>query len=100
MEESGSLKPSKKRKIETDYTLCIICQKASSKPIIKSPSTETLSKVINYSKERTDAGDSSTTEFTRRIENATPNQILAEGGNFTTVIVMQTLEMSRKRIEL
>ena len=79
MEESGSLKPSKKCKIETDYTLCIICRKASSKPIIKSPSTETLSKVINYSKERTDAGDSSTTEFTKRIENVTPNQILAEG---------------------
>ena len=54
MDESGSIKPSKKRKIETDDT-CIICQKVSTKSIIKS--TETLSKVINYSKERSDSGD-------------------------------------------
>ena len=79
MDESGSIKPSKKRKIETDYTLCIICQKVSTKPIIKRRSTET-SKVIYYIKEKSDAGGDSSTEFTKRIANATPNQILEEGG--------------------
>ena len=47
MDGAESLVPSKKSKIDTNYSLSIICQKDLNKPVIKTPSLQTIQNVIS-----------------------------------------------------
>ena len=66
--------------MDIDYTLCIICQTRSSKPIIKNLSNTTLCKVISLSKERDKCGDTSVKEFVNRVTNITVEDIIENSG--------------------
>ena len=67
MDDAESLVPSKKSKIDTNYSLYIICQKDLNKPVIKRPSLQTIKNVIYLSNERSNCGDSSVNDFVKRV---------------------------------
>ena len=75
MDDAESLVPSKKSKIDTNYSLCIICQKDWNKPVIKRPSLQTIRNVISLSNGRSNYGDSSVNDFVKRVSNITPTGI-------------------------
>ena len=75
MDDAESLLPSTKSKIDTNYSLCIICQKDLNKPVIKRPSLQTINNVISLSNERSNYGDSSVNDFVKRVSNITPTEI-------------------------
>ena len=74
MDDAESLVPSKKSKIDTNYSLCIICQKDLNKPVIKRPSLQTIKNVISLSNERSNYGDSSVNDFVKLVSNITPTE--------------------------
>ena len=75
MDDAESLVPSKKSKIDTNYSLYIICQKGLNKPVIKRRSLQTIKNVIYLSNERSNYGDSSVNDFVKRVSNITPTEI-------------------------
>ena len=75
LDGAESLVPSKKSKIDTNYSLSIICQKDLNKPVIKRPSLKTIKNVISLSNERSNYGDSSVNDFVKRVSNITPTEI-------------------------
>ena len=75
MDDAETLVPSKKSKIDTNYSLCIISQKDLNKPVIKRPSLQTIKNVISLSNERSNYGDSSVNDFVKRVSNITPTEI-------------------------
>ena len=75
MDDAESLVPSKKSKIDTNYSLCIIYQKDFNKSVIKRPSLQTIKNVISLSNERSNYGNSSVNDFVKRVSNITPTEI-------------------------
>ena len=75
MDDAESLVPSKKSKIDTNYSLYIISQKDLNKPVIKRPSLQSIKNVIYLSNERSNYGDSSVNDFVKRVSNITPTEI-------------------------
>jgi len=80
MEHPESLTPWKKRKLATDYSLCVLCQLPTPKPLVKSPNLEALRKVISMSKERADCGDQSVIDFVKRVTGISAEEIKESGG--------------------
>ena len=53
MEEAVSIAPNKRRKLETDCQLCIICQvNTHDEPLVENPQVKSIETVLNVSGQR------------------------------------------------
>ena len=75
--------PSKRRKTETNYKLCIICQSSkSSEPKLVEPKLESLENLLAIVTGRHKFGDASVSEFVFRIKASSPADIRKNGGMY------------------
>ena len=70
MDGAVSIAPHKRRKVETDYTLCFICQTKSLKEdLVDNPKAESIELVLRICRERDLYGDASVAEFVNRARH-------------------------------
>ena len=68
--------PAKKRKIDINVSLCIICQEEGpSSKKCTTPNVDTLKKVLDLAKERFSYGDSTVKDFCERVESTNTEEL-------------------------
>ena len=68
--------PAKKRKIDINVSLCIICQEEGpSSKKCTTPNVDTLKKVLDLAKERFSNGNSTVKDFYERVESTSAEEL-------------------------
>ena len=79
MNDAIVIAPAKKRKTETDYQNCIICQKKLATDVA-TPKLDSIKNVFNLSRERHKYGDTAVVKFLQRTVNETASFICGKNG--------------------
>ena len=78
-DDEDSKRPSKTAKVETDFSLCMVCQKRKSKAQSK-PKKESLIKLMTYLQKHKQHGDTEYTAIYYRLRNVTIDLMLQSQG--------------------
>ena len=83
MDDAKVIPPAKKRKTETDYQKCVICQKKlAAEALVAIPKHNSIADVLNLSRERHKYGDAALAEFVQRTVNETASIICEKNGSY------------------
>ena len=83
MDDAIVIAPAKKRKTETDYQKCVICQKKlAAEALVAIPKHNSIADVLNLSRERHKYGDAALAEFVQRTVNETASIICEKNGSY------------------
>ena len=83
MDDAIVIAPAKKRKTETDYQKCVICQKKlATEALVAIPKHNSIVNLLNLSRERHKYGDTALAEFVQRTVNETALIIREKNGSY------------------
>lgn len=83
MDKNIAIAPNKKRKTETEYQYCIICQlPLTNEQLVANPKLESLEIILSLTRERHSYGDTSVADFFHRMKNCTSQIIQNDNGTY------------------
>jgi len=95
--------PAKVARLQTNYSLCIVCQKQTDDSVVTNPVS--YEQLLIFVRQRGTYGDGSYPEISRRLEDCTSDKLVASGAFWHRKCYQETvhkgmLQRAKKKYEL